>query len=1036
MRKITKLLSFLSLSLAFGLVIDASVNNVPSEEAVVHVDNIAYDTPKEKALDNPDGYRELGVEKEAVTSTEFVTIHYHNDDGLNVKRRYYVWITGVNGVEVVPDEISADGQDMVLTLDFKADWPAFLNQPELKFIIKFANTWSGQSEDLTIDYSVHRPDSEGRVEVWCVPGEGAGVDIFATEAETKFDKVETAKFLTYKTIECVATAKPERYELYAFDTTYIRQNPTLQAKDKPNRLFKSGVPNGHYREDGKYVFYINFNYLAKINVRYVIETVFESNPGKIQVRTATFENFYLTERFNALYNYEGNDLGINYSKEQTTFKLWAPTAGNVELNVYSVGTPASLGGDDSCIFYSMYFTKGGIWEVTVKGDLNGKYVTYTVDNTLGSSEVIDPYAKACGINGLRALVCDFETTNPENWDSVPEVWDQQEGYDITSPKQLSVYEIHIRDLTMDETWTGESPRGTYKAFAEAGTTYTDTVSGKTVTTGFDHIKELGVSAIQIIPIFDNDNNEAEMTFNWGYNPTNYNCLEGGYSTNPHDGYARIREFKELVYNYATNGNHTRVIMDVVYNHVSSAANSNFTKIMPKYYFRYDKDWNYMAGSGCANEVRTEAPMMSKFIVDSVLWWASEYKIKGFRFDLMGLIDTETMRKVKDALYEYDPDIVTWGEGWGGYAGYGGINNNFTQTHGTFTWNVLNELYPTEESKGHLAAFNDAGRNTVRGGNDQGFGTNNPYPGWGFIAQGSNDVGTKASSVGAMMRGTFTWNQDLTSLDGANPDQLVSYVSCHDNYTLFDQLNYTLADYSALGGNTSCPPASSEPNIMDVANAVVAAQSTTMFANSIAFMQGGEEILRTKSQPLELYDDKSHDSQSTVRPYPDYPSYIDPNNEEELAKYPEGQVVSTGDVWMFGKIISHNSYNSLDITNSFKWDRKISVTQNGNRYDTSDVTNKFKQMIAEHKNVAKFGVNENTNTSNISVWNASSGSTLLAMAIGEYRIFFAGREGGSASFQGGNLAQLVFSSTLNGSSTAKVTSTSITVPKYTFLVYKV
>ena len=210
----------------------------------------------------------------------------------------------------------------------------------------------------------------------------------------------------------------------------------------------------------------------------------------------------------------------------------------------------------------------------------------------------------------------------------------------------------------------------------------------------------------------------------------------------------------------------------------------------------------------------------------------------------------------------------------------------------------------------------------------------------------------------------------------------------------------------------------------------------MFANSIAFMQGGEEILRTKSQPLELYDDKSHDSASTVRPYPDYPSYLDPNDEAMLSKYPEGQVVSTGDVWMFGKIISHNSYNSCDETNSFKWDRKISVTQNGNRYDTSNVSPKFAQMIKKHKNVAKYGVGDNTNTDNISSWNTSSGSTVMALAIGEYRIFFAGREGGTASFVGANNATLVFSSGLSDSTGVQVTSTGITLPRLTFVVYKV
>ena len=1015
MSKITKIFSLFAAALSFALVTDVCTNTISTEE--VHQDNIVYDVPDVKYLATPDGYKNLDSKpEESAVGTEYVTIHYHNDDGLNAKRRYYVWITGVNGVEVNPDSISADGTDMVITLDFKADWPAFLNQPELKFIIKFANTWAGQSEDLTISYDEFAPDSEGKVEVWCVPGEGAGVDIFKTEAETKFDKVETARFLTYKTIECVSTIKPTRYELYAFDTTYLRQNAILQAKDKPHRLYKSGVPEGHVRADGKYVFYINFNYIAKVNIKYVVETVFDTNPNKVMVKTVTFENFYLTERFNALYNYTGDDLGITYTKEETTFKLWAPTAGNVDLNVYNTGTPESLGGNDVCKFYHMYYTKGGIWQLTVKGDMAGKYVTYSIDNTLGNSEVIDPYAKACGVNGLRALVCDWDKTNPEKWDEVPDVWDGNGKYDIEGAKQLSVYEIHVRDLTMDDTWQGESQRGTYAAFSEPGTTYTDPILNETVTTGFDHIKELGVSAIQILPFFDNDNNEAQMTFNWGYNPVNYNCLEGGYSTDPFDGYQRIKEFKQLVYNYANIGDPTRVVMDVVYNHVSSAANSNFTKIMPKYYFRYDKDWNYMAGSGCANEVRTEAPMMSKFIVDSCLWWVKEYKIKGFRFDLMGLIDTETMRAVKDSLYAYDPDIVIWGEGWGGYAGYGGRKG----THGSFTWNILNELNPTITSPGSVAAFSDAGRNATRGGNDWGFGTNVPYPGWGFVAQGSGDVGNKASVVASMMRGTFSWSGDQQNLDGRNPNQIVAYVSCHDNYTLFDQLNYTLAEYSTTVPAEN-PPASAEPAFRNTAEAVVATQAVTMYSNAIGFFQGGEELFRTKIE-----------DNPDARPYPDYPSYIAP---EDADKYPEDQQVATGDVRMFGKIISHNSYQSSDETNSFKWDRKVVVEDKGNRIRTLDYFPKFQTMVKAHKEVARYDEGDNLNTNNISAWNIDNGSTTLAVANGEYRIFFGGRSGSTVSFVGANTATLVFNSSLINTNITR-TGTTITVPRLTFLVYRV
>ena len=1032
--KLNNIFKIVASLFAFGIICSTPAGSANTE--VVHEDNIVYETPKDTYYDEPAYATEEG--EEAGYGVKQVYLHYHNDDGLNIKRRFYVWVLGEKGVEVMPDNVSDDGQDMDLTLNFETDWPQFLNKPSMMFIIKFANTWSGQSEDLTLSYEEFPPNADGRVEAWCIPGEGAGVEIYATEGETQFDKVETAKFVTYKTIECVATAEPKRFELYAFDTVYLRSNSNLQYRDKPTRLFKSGdypectkIENDpSTTKDDRYVFYIHFNYFAKVNVKYVLETVYDTDPTRTMSKPVTMENFYLTERFNALYNYDGNDLGMTYTPSQTTFKVWAPTAGNINLKVYNVGTPASLGGDDIARVYNMYFQPGGVWEVTVKGDLAGKYYTYQVDNSLGTSEVCDPYAKSTGVNGIRGYIYDYNSTNPEGWDEIPLTWDGEEGYDIAQPSDLTVYEIHIRDLTMDDTWQGNSPRGTYPAFYESGTTYTDEISGKTVTTGFDHITELGVKAIQIIPFFDNDNDETDMDFNWGYNPVNYNVVEGGYSTNPHDGSVRVKELKELVKAYATNGNNTRVIMDVVYNHVSSAANSNFTKIMPKYYFRYDAEWNYTAGSGCANEVRTEAPMMSKFIVDSVKWWATEYKIKGFRFDLMGLIDTVTMAKLKDALYEIDPDIVVWGEGWDGFGGY----NGHKDTHGTYTWNVFNELYPTNESKGHLAAFNDAGRNTLRGGNDQGFGTNNPYPSWGFIAQGSNDVGTKAAALGAAMRGAYNWNNDDRAGDqGANPNQMVSYASCHDNYTLFDQLNYTLADYSK-GYSTSNPPAAAEPLVTEVTQAVAAASAAIMYSNTIAFINGGEEIFRTKSQPLEYYDDNSPTSTSEVRPYPDFPAYIDPNNEQEIAKYPEGQVIATGDVWMFGKIISHNSYNSSDETNSFKWDRKIVIEQNGNRYDVSEYNEVFKNMVKGHHELNKFSYPDNTNNQNIETRNTHNGSTVLSVKIGNTVIFFGGREGGNVSFPEANRATLICQS--NNNNNWSVTGTTIYVPRLTFLAYRI
>ncbi len=254
-------------------------------------------------------------------------------------------------------------------------------------------------------------------------------------------------------------------------------------------------------------------------------------------------------------------------------------------------------------------------------DLEGKYYTYVVTNPLfNKKEIVDPYAKLTGVNGLREMVVDFSKTNPIGWNN-----SKMNEYSRT---ELTVYETHVADVTSSETWNGSKENSKkYAGMYESGTTYTE--NNVTVKTGFDHIKDLGVNAVQLLPIFDQANDELatdDKAFNWGYNPLNYNSLEGIYSLNPHDGYAKIREFKELV--KAHNDAGINIIMDVVYNHVNGAANSNFDVLMPEYYFRYDGNGKYSNGSGCGNETASEHSMMRKFIIDSTEFWATEYHLGG------------------------------------------------------------------------------------------------------------------------------------------------------------------------------------------------------------------------------------------------------------------------------------------------------------------------------------------------------------------------------------------------------------------------
>ena len=511
---------------------------------------------------------------------------------------------------------------------------------------------------------------------------------------------------------------------------------------------------------------------------------------------------YGTKMFDDAYYYDG-ELGAIYSSLRTEFKVWSPFSTSIVLKLYEQG-------DGGTAYKTVEMVKDakGVWSTTVDGDLKEKYYTYTVTNgTYINKEIVDPYAKSAGLNGLRGQIVDFSETNPDGWDKVKPI-----AYD---KNELVVWETHVADVTSSTTWGGPSEHAKkFLGLIDKGTTYTE--NGVTVTTGFDHIKELGVNAVQLVPIFDQANNEANVSFNWGYNPLNYNVLEGAYSSNARDGYARIKEFKQVVQAYNEAG--INIIMDVVYNHVSSAIGSNFDVLMPGYYFRYYANGDISSGSGCGNDTASDHSMFRKFMIDSVTFWAKEYKLGGFRFDLMGLHDLETMNQLTAALLKINPSIVVYGEPW------------------------------------NLATATDAKLAIQTNGNDyQGFGQFNDKMRDALIKGGLSDAketgwatGTTANAgdAAAIVDGLLGITASSPKIN--DPAKTVNYVTCHDNYTLWDRIWATGL-------------AKDQDRYVERARGMaVLANSIVMTSKGVSFMLAGEEFLRSK-QELGATGDAIHNS---------------------------------------------------------------------------------------------------------------------------------------------------------------------------------
>ncbi|EJR89986.1 MULTISPECIES: type I pullulanase [Bacillus cereus group] len=503
-----------------------------------------------------------------------------------------------------------------------------------------------------------------------------------------------------------------------------------------------------------------------------------------------------SEEFDNLFYYGGNDLGNTYTPQHTKFRLWAPTASEAKLVTYKKWSD-KIGAE-----INMQQGEKGTWTSELKGNQKGLFYTYKVKIGDKWTEAVDPYVRAASVNGDKGAVVNLEETNPKKWKA-------NKKPKFKNPEDAIIYELHVRDLSIQPE-SGIKQKGKYLGVTEKGTKGPEGVK-----TGLDHIKDLGVTHVQFLPIFDyasvNEETLNEPQYNWGYDPKNFNVPEGSYSTNPYEPTVRITELKQMV--QTLHDNNLRVVMDVVYNHMYNAAESNFHKLVPGYYYRYNEDGTFANGTGVGNDTASERKMMRKFMIDSVTYWAKEYNLDGFRFDLMGIHDYETMNEIRKAVNQIDPSIILHGEGWD-------LN---TPLAAELKANQKN----AEKMKG-IAHFNDNIRDGLKGSV--------------FEEKENGFINGKENMEDRIKKGiTAGIDYDTNSSTYQDPEQVLTYVEAHDNHTLWDKLELT------------------NPGDSDEVRTQMHKLSSSILLTSqgIPFLHAGQEFMRTKYGDHNSY--KSPDS---------------------------------------------------------------------------------------------------------------------------------------------------------------------------------
>lgn len=692
-----------------------------------------------------------------------VVFHFTKDDNDYSDYRMWLWTIG-DGYEV---NMTAGATEATYVLN---ETSATL---QVGYIVKRGEGWEAKDYDSDRFVDLTQVVS-GQVDVYIKSGVGA-VTVDDSKA-VKGVKLTSAKTDDNKTINITTSAALEG------DITQIfkLKNTTTGEYVDIESVTGSGTSYVITAKD-------SLNALESYELEY-----FDGYTFMVQM-----PDYYSSDEFESLYTYNGDDLGATWSADRTVFRVWAPLASEVKVNLYLSGDADS---NDKSGSYDMTKDVNGTWVTTVEGDLNGLYYTYTATVNGKERETIDPYAKTAGTNGVRGMVIDMDSTDPEGWEN------DKNPCKSTSYTDDVIYELHIRDFSYDAS-SGMVNKGKYLAFTETGTT-----NSFGQATGVDYLKELGVTHVHLLPTFDyasvDESNLEKDQFNWGYDPQNFNVPEGSYSTDPSKGEVRVKEFKQMVQSLHNAG--ISVVMDVVYGHVARSDDFSVNMLTPSYYTRTNSN-----GSGCGNDTATERAMNRKYIVDSMVYWAKEYHIDGFRIDQVGLFDTDTVNALTEALHAIDPTILLYGEGWS-------MTTNVSKDGVSLATQANADLTPG------FAYFNDGIRDAIKGGvfaeAEAGYVTRN-YAKLGVLLDNIN--------------GGAVW--------AVTPDQVIQYASCHDNYTLFDKITITNKDDSF------------EDRVK--ANNLSAAIIFT--SQGVPFIQAGEELLRSKPNGDGTFEGNSYASSSEM-----------------------------------------------------------------------------------------------------------------------------------------------------------------------------
>lgn len=691
---------------------------------------------------------------------------------------------------------------------------------------KLVPYWRGsEGKDTPADrYVTVEFDDNNEFHIWIVAGDKNNY-FTLDSAKRALQKVQSANFDDFNTL-IIRSSKP----ITANTQIQLYKDNDLTDEDD-GELLRDNL-RAQVSSDGKTGTISGLNLASEFdwNADYKIYVADVSD----MKTSCTKTRLYLSQEFQSKCVPNSDvELGAIYTPESTTFRLWAPVSTNVEINFYKTGDQLNKKLEREPV--TMTLTEKGVWEAVVEGNLHGVYYTYSNYVAGECNEVVDVYAKAAGLNGDRAMVCDMNSTNPEGWDA-----DLQRAQSLrgeNAPKAV-IWEIHVRDFSISAD-SGITYKGKYLAFTEQDTH----VNGNdNIKTGIAYLKDLGINYVHLNPVYDfetveesnHDKAKAAGQQNWGYDPKNYNVPEGSYSTDPNNGEVRINEFKQMVQALHEAG--IGVIMDVVYNHTYTS-NSWFEQTVPGYYYRqafaYDSQGNRIAGtfghtswstnalglynlsdgSGCGNETASERTMFRNYMINSIVYWATEYHIDGFRFDLMGVHDVETMNQIRTALNQLPggSNILMYGEPWTGMSGIA-LEDGIAATADN-----LNSLYLG------IAAFNDRMREGIKGSND---------PSAGYV-QGNTGMLNK---VKAGINGLFL-KYDDSGVISDTPNHTITYTTAHDNYTLWDQLIHTTV-------GSKSPTVYSEYNSVVEKKNMLAA-TLVLTSKGTSFILAGEEIARTK-----------------------------------------------------------------------------------------------------------------------------------------------------------------------------------------------